>query len=150
MNTFGNLLTDWPQDHEWPLVEQMDLEHFPRPWKIGQWRSLAGPHHYLYRWNQNNKLSGFALFAHLKGDETAHLLKICLAPDCRGKGIALAFWSQIQNNLKTHGVSKVFLEVEETNLRAQGFYEKVGFSALRAMKGYYSDGENAVAMLLAL
>ncbi len=93
---------------------------------------------------------GFALFGKVDGDDTAHLFKICLTPERRGSGEAKRFWEEILLKLKSYKVAKVFLEVEESNLTAQGFYRKVGFNSLRISKGFYSDGENAVIMLLML
>lgn len=106
--------------------------------------------HLLELWEKNGDPVGFALFSYLKGDDTAHLLKICLRPSLRGTGEASLFWRDLLPKLRELGASKVFLEVEESNLAAQKFYKRQGFHLLRTIKGYYSGGENAQVMLLEL
>lgn len=150
MNTSGNLLCSWPSGQELSQLQQMESLYFPRPWTLEQWHSLVDSHHYIYRWMHHDKPVGFSLFSHVNGDETAHLLKICLIPEQRGTGASIAFWNELIAKLRANGVANVFLEVEESNLRALNFYKKIGFNTLRTVRGYYSDGENAVVMLLTL
>jgi|SRR5690606_23610017 len=140
MSTTGNLAT----------VIEMDQKHFPRPWKERDWLELDWAHHFLKLHSKENKIIGFALFAYVAGDDVAHLLKICVLPEYRGKGEAISFWQELLPELRSRGASSVFLEVEGSNLRAQSFYKKMGFAELRTIKGYYSDGENALVMLMKL
>lgn len=131
-------------------VFELDQHFFPRPWKIEDWRGLNPLHHKLFLRKEESVLLGFSLFGLLPADETAHLLKICLDPRVRGSGEALLFWGEILQELKESGVKSIFLEVEEPNLRAIAFYQKVGFSKLRTIKSYYSDGTSGVTMSLTL
>lgn len=126
-------------------ILELDREHFPRPWTEKQWRNLDPATHVLIPWP-----SGFALLALVSGDDTAHLLKICLHPSVRGHGSAVKFYEAIKTELKARGVQKIFLEVEESNLQAQNFYRKVGFQPLRVIKNFYSDGQTALTMLASL
>jgi [ribosomal protein S18]-alanine N-acetyltransferase len=124
---------------------ELDQKHFPRPWTQAQWDSADPNHHLLIEGSGR-----FALFALVHGDDTAHLLKIVLSPDLRGSGEAQVFWDELVETLKARGATKVFLEVESTNLRAQGFYRKLGFQKLREVKGFYSDGTDGVLEMLTL
>jgi len=146
MNTTGKFALKWIT----PEVIELDQRHFSRPWTNKQWEELSQNHHTLCLWNYSECLAGFALFHFLPGDETAHLLKICLAPELRGQGDASDFWGHILLLLNSKGILQIYLEVEEANHRAQNFYSKVGFKVLRTVKSYYSDGANAQMMLLIL
>jgi ribosomal-protein-alanine N-acetyltransferase len=147
MNTTGKFMgQSWDELSE---VIEFDRHHFPQPWKAEQWQELDRKHSLLFQLKQK-ELLGFALFSRVKGDDLAHLLKICLSPELRGQGLALAFWTQIVEQLRLSGVSSVFLEVEETNLRAIHFYRKIGFEPLRLIKGFYSSGAHALTMQLML
>lgn len=150
MNTTGKLEVVLKDDAHWSSLVNMDQAYFPRPWTADSWKSLDLNHHLLYAWMAGNKLAGFALFSAPRGDETAHLLKILVIPELRDSGNAGLFWEKIRDELLQNHFSSVYLEVEESNGRAQGFYRKLGFSLLRRVKSYYSDGADAVMMQLTL
>lgn len=95
-------------------------------------------------------LIGFALFHLNRWSLQAHLLKICLLDSYRGSGAAPALLKQCCELLKTMGYEEIYLEVSVLNPRAIGFYEKCGFAQLCVKKGFYSDGADAMAMLLSL
>lgn len=150
MNTTGNIKLSGPGDVDWEQIQQLDFLYFPRPWTSSDWSTLNMDHHQLLAWRQDGRLQGFALFGWVKGDDTAHLLKICLFPAKRGQGQGQAFWKELLPHLKSQGIMKVFLEVEESNLIAVAFYLKVGFETLRTVKAFYSDGTNGLMMIMTL
>lgn len=150
MNTTGRINPNWVSSIHWPEVVRFDQEFFPRPWSLKDWEGLNQDNHELFSLTEASGLTGFALFSYLKGDETAHLLKICLQPGLRGSELAQNFWDELVTLLKQQEIKNVYLEVEETNFRARGFYKKVGFQELRIVKGYYSDGTSGVMMNLTL
>lgn len=128
---------------------EMDQEHFPDPWTNIQWRELEAQHHLLFGWGDVS-IVGFALFRCVKGDDTAHLLKICLHPKLRGSGAAASFWSAILEELRAQNQVSVYLEVEQSNTQAIRFYLKQGFKQLREIPGYYSNGSAALILQLML
>ena len=130
-------------------IQELDLAHFPIPWKESDWLTLDMGQHRLWTLEEG-ELIGFALFATPAGDDTAHLLKILVVPGKRGSGIALEFWNTLAVELKKSGFSTVYLEVEKSNERARAFYQKVGFHLLREVKGYYSDGQAGLMLQLTL
>jgi ribosomal-protein-alanine N-acetyltransferase len=134
----------------WPQVLELDSGSFPRPWKISDWESLNWSHHILVISALDQELRGFALFSLIPGDETVHLLKICIKKSYRGSSEAQFFWNEITDYLKDKIVKEVFLEVEAPNLAAIKFYQKVGFVSLRTIKSFYSDGADALTMNLTL
>lgn len=150
MNIIGNFLQSGPDHLAWTEILKIDQDYFPRPWSFKDWKSLDYTCHHLLAWKLEKEIVGFALFGFIPSDDTAHLLKICMLPGRRSQGVAQEFWSEIVKWLKDKGIQKVYLEVEETNARAVGFYRKAGFLELRKVKGYYSDGVNGLMMLLTL
>jgi ribosomal-protein-alanine N-acetyltransferase len=147
MNTTGELKRLETHDQN---VQEIDRLYFPRPWKSSDWATLNLDHHRLWGLFQNHRLIGFALFHVPPQDDTAHLLKIALVPSLRGTGLAAQFWSDLAKALSKERFQRVYLEVEESNIRAQRFYLKSGFTILRRTKSYYSDGEAAIMMQLTL
>ena len=149
MSISGKLLELTPGIDDLTDIIYLDLNHFPRPWDPTEWSKLNPDNFLLYAW-QNIGLDGFALFQRVTGDETAHLLKICIDPNHRGKGLAQKLWDEIKQKLRSLDVKSVYLEVEKTNLNALKFYQKSGFLPLREIKAYYSDGTSAMTMSLTL
>ncbi len=149
MNTTGKIQELTSRDHFWEEVVNLDQKYFPRPWKQEDWDSIDLSQHALWVIESNDRAIGFALFS-TPQDETAHLLKILIIPEQWASGRAREFWNHISETLRSRGYSKVYLEVEESNGRAQGFYRKLGFQLLRRVKSYYSDGEAGVMMQLTL
>ncbi|WPU66315.1 GNAT family N-acetyltransferase [Peredibacter starrii] len=148
MNTTGNFHELGPASNL-NDVAQMDEKHFPHPWKPLDWKELDFSKHLLYSWS-GEKLEAFALFGLVPGDGTAHLYKIQIDPALQGKGVSLPFWSAILENLRQKNVKNIYLEVESSNDRAIGFYKKVGFSCLRRVKGYYSNGSDGLMLQITL
>lgn len=148
MNTTGNLL-ELSDSSDLNEIVMMDERYFPHPWKMSQWMELDFGHHLLYTWN-NKRLEGFALFSFVSGDDTAHLYKIQVDPAFQGQGVSMAFWSGIMENLRQKGAKSVYLEVESGNERAVGFYKKVGFTCLRRVKSYYSNGSDGLMLQITL
>ncbi|MBA2403182.1 MAG: ribosomal protein S18-alanine N-acetyltransferase [Bdellovibrionales bacterium] len=150
MNITGKLARLNPGHKDFAEILELDRQDFPRPWSTQDWKELNWDHHLLFAWLIENRPVGFALFSLVAGDDTAHLLKICIMPEQRGQGSAQALWNNCQQNLKSSGAGKVFLEVEVDNLPAVSFYKKLGFETLRLIKGYYSDGTDAMTMQITI
>ncbi|MES2529281.1 MAG: GNAT family N-acetyltransferase [Bdellovibrionota bacterium] len=150
MNTTGKFLAVTKGDALWSQVLILDETYFPRAWKEAEWNSVEFSRHKLWAYTHENRLVGYALFATVPGDETAHLLKILVHPEARGTQTAGLFWKEISQSLQNHHFKNVYLEVEESNERARRFYARLGFVVLRRVKSYYSDGESGVMMQLTL
>ena len=72
---------------------------------------------------------------------------ICVLPAARRKGTAEKLMREV---LKLVKVYTVFLEVEHTNLPAQGLYKKLGFEEFGKRSDYYGNGRHALLMRLQL
>ena len=130
-----------PEDLPW--VMEAD-QSFPHPWTKEAWNHLSATER-CFVLEANEKLIGYILFRHLTGANDGHLLKIFLLEETRGAGLAARLLLGACDLL---GLQEVFLEVGESNLRAQHFYLKMGFQKVHLARGFYSDGENALIMTL--
>lgn len=124
---------------------RLDRALMPFSWSETEWLEL-GPDHLLYLWHRGGEVIGLALFAANAHDDVAHLLKIAMDPDFRGTGESQQFWEEILNHWKIDSWSRIFLEVQESNLAAINFYKKVGFKELRHIPRFYSNGDGAYTM----
>lgn len=84
------------------------------------------------------------------GRDIGHVKDLAVTPDHRGRGIGRRLLRAAVARLAAQGAVVVKLEVRESNEPARGLYRSEGFSALRRVPRYYSDGEDALVMLLDL
>jgi [ribosomal protein S18]-alanine N-acetyltransferase len=140
MNTSGELYK----------VIEIDHKYFPWPWTQEQWLQLDSQQYHLSLLKIGPNVAGFSLFHYLEGDQSAHLIKICVEPSWRGSSYVHEFWKDLVEGLRKKGMTQIYLEVAESNIRAQSFYRKQGFLELRKAKAFYSSGESALIMIMAL
>jgi ribosomal-protein-alanine N-acetyltransferase len=76
-----------------------------------------------------------------------HVVSIAVLPEYRRRGIATALMLRAMDTMKNkYGASEVYLEVRVSNEPAIRLYEKLGFTKVRILRGYYLDGEDAYLM----
>ena len=79
-----------------------------------------------------------------------HLIHIATHPAARRKGAARALMAALIDRATEHKCRLVLLEVRRSNRSAIRLYRAMGFSAMGVRRGYYTDGEDAVEMMLTL
>jgi ribosomal-protein-alanine acetyltransferase len=83
--------------------------------------------------------------------EEAEVLNLAVRQENRGKGEGRALLERLLEEYKGAGVSRVFLEVRESNEGAIGFYERWEFRVIGTRKDYYQGPvESALVMELSL
>ena len=80
------------------------------------------------------------------GDE-AEILNLALTERHRRKGEGGALLTAAMETLRSQGVSRVFLEVRESNHAAKAFYYKHGFSKTGRREGYYRNPAEAAVVM---
>ena len=73
--------------------------------------------------------------------DEADVLNVAVLDNYRCKGIGNSLISNLLNELKLKGVSKVFLEVRSKNVNAINLYFKNGFTKISVRKNYYGDDD---------
>ncbi len=91
------------------------------------------------------KLSGFIIGRQV-GDE-AEILNLAVAPLARRKGEGGALLRAAMEEFRERGVSRVFLEVRESNVTGITFYEGRGFFKSGRRASYYRDPEEAAIVM---
>ena len=91
--------------------------------------------------------NGFVVYRAV-ADE-AEIITIGVHPDARRAGIASAMLVVAEQDLRAHGIRKLFLEVAATNTPARKLYERAGFHQIGIRPKYY-DGIDAIMMEKAL
>jgi [ribosomal protein S18]-alanine N-acetyltransferase len=84
-----------------------------------------------------NGLTGFLIARQVA--EEAEVLNLAVLTEARRKGQASALLAAACDRFRGSGVTRVFLEVRESNQPAIAFYRKHGFIASGRRKTYYRD-----------
>lgn len=79
--------------------------------------------------------------------EDGELLNVATLPEMRKMGIAKKLMDKMISLMKEKNVTRILLEVRESNVPAKTLYEKYGFSPIAVRKNYYTKPlENAIVM----
>jgi ribosomal-protein-alanine N-acetyltransferase len=79
--------------------------------------------------------------------DEAEILNLAVVKESRRRGEGSALLEAALEEFRARGVSRVFLEVRDSNEPALAFYRKHGFSKMGRREGYYRDPfESAIVM----
>ncbi len=79
-----------------------------------------------------------------RGRVSGHIYSIAVHPMFRKKGVGTALMEVIIRSFMNARAHEVYLECRKSNLIAQRFYKKLGFSPVGVIKSYYTNGEDAI------
>jgi len=82
--------------------------------------------------------------------DEAEIITMGVLPDYCGKGIGTALLMRMIEVVKQRGAHKVFLEVLDKNIAAQGLYKKIGFMEVGVRENYYENKHDAHVLVLDL
>ncbi len=88
--------------------------------------------------------SGYACFRLAAGE--AELLRVAVAPEERGRGLARQLIAAGFERLRAAGVASCFLEVRPANASALALYHALGFEPRGRRRAYYRDGSDALVL----
>ena len=88
------------------------------------------------------KVVGFMIYELHKNK--LHILNFAVHPAWRRMGVGAQMVAKLISKLSSHRRTRITLEVRETNLPAQLFFQKQEFRAVRVLRSFYEDsGEDA-------
>ena len=89
---------------------------------------------------------GIALVRQHKRGVTGRIYSLAVDETHRGKQIGAKLLDGMVDQLSTRGVTKVYLEVEQTNTPAIALYERHGFRPIGKLPNYYGGNRDGVHM----
>ena len=99
----------------------------------------------LFTATLDNQIAGYICLFHLF--EEGELLNIAVKPDFRKRGIAQQLINKMFELFKQKDVTRITLEVRESNTNAKNLYLKNGFKPIGIRKNYYTSPlENGIVM----
>ena len=122
------------------------------PWSrdhfLGEWEKPYSTTWVLTDDETDTRILGYAVFWVL--DDSVEILNIAVALENRGLGFAKLFLQRIIREGLARGAKRLILDVRKSNLPAVGLYQRAGFAITQYRKAFYSNGEDAYHMTLAL
>jgi ribosomal-protein-alanine N-acetyltransferase len=92
-----------------------------------------------------NRVIGFMIYELHK--TRLHILNFAVASSFRRLGVGAQMIEKLINKLSQQRRQEIVLEVRETNLAAQKFYQSQGFRAVSVLRSHYADSaEDAYVM----
>ena len=76
-----------------------------------------------------------------------HIMNLAVMPKLRKQGIGKKLVARTEREFILVGASSIQLEVRESNVGAQEFYEKIGYRKVLTIAEYYANGEDAIIMM---
>jgi ribosomal-protein-alanine N-acetyltransferase len=136
----------WMIRRDMPEVLQTEQESFEFAWTEEDFlRCLRQRNCIGMVAEQGEKVVGFMIYELHKAK--LHILNFAVNPGQRRLGIGSQMVAKLISKLSSHRRTRITLEVRETNLPAQLFFQKQGFKAVRVLRNYYEDtGEDAFLM----
>jgi ribosomal-protein-alanine N-acetyltransferase len=93
----------------------------------------------------DNAIAGF-LIAHRRRGGVGHVITIDVDAPYRRSRVGTLLMEEAERRLREQGCSAVTLETAVDNVAAISFYMKRGYSITHTLRGYYSNGLDALVM----
>lgn len=133
----------------------MPIEHaaYPVPWSRGNFiDSLVAGYVADKLLGADGHWRGY--YVAMPGVAEMHLLNLTVAPEHQGRGHARSMLDALVARCRARGDTQLWLEVRQSNLRAQALYLRYGFRQMGLRRGYYpvprGPREDAIVMSLDL
>jgi ribosomal-protein-alanine N-acetyltransferase len=91
----------------------------------------------------NRELLGKAVVFYRRGSDIARLYSIAVGARARGRGVAKALLTAVEQASHMRGSRRLRLEVRQDNAAAIALYERAGYRRFAARAHYYEDGADA-------
>lgn len=127
-------------------VARLEAEIFSDAWSESSIRStLAQRQTILLTAFDDKKLIGYLMLYYVL--EESEIARIAVNPDYRRQGVGGRMLLELKDLCADNGISKILLDVRESNASARAFYEEHGFAEDGIRKGFYSTPqEDAILM----
>ena len=142
------------EDKDLPQVMEIENSCFLHPWKESDLLYEIHENPVSNVWVIEYSSSAFGLkqivgfIDYWVTFDSGTICQIAVHPDIQHSGVGSEMMNEVIRDAKVKKVRTLTLEVRESNVKAINFYKKHGFVISHTKPGYYSNGENAIYMIL--
>jgi ribosomal-protein-alanine N-acetyltransferase len=128
-------------------VGALESVSFGSPWRTSSYaRAIGDPNQHFFVAEQDGHIVGYTGF--WVENQSAHIAKLAVHPDCRRRGIASALLEHMLDAIRRLGLGRAHLEVRRGNAAAQALYRQFGFRFERVQpQAYPNDREDALVLV---
>ena len=133
-----------------PAICAIEDNSFPTPYPTSLLERLLEDcfESFFVATDEVGKLVGYCVCSLSR--ESAHLISIAVQTDYRRRRVATTLLHRAIEFLIEQSIVELQLEVNLKNVDAVSLYSKLGFEIIEVLKGYYSDGSDAIRMRLTM
>lgn len=117
------------------------------PWSRGNFADSLAAGHSAWVGRENGLLAGYGLL--MMAVDEAHLLNLSVLPEFQRRGLGSDFLGHLFRVAKSHGGTRMLLEVRPSNESGLALYRRFLFSEIGRRRGYYAAAtgrEDAIVM----
>ena len=129
-----------------PAVSEIEKASFSQPWSgQGFWDALANENAVFFVAEEEGTngcgdcvpaiLGYVGMYVSIDEGE---ITNVAVASQFRGKGVGKALIQELLSYAATHKVTRIVLEVRQSNAPAIGLYTRFGFEKVGTRKGFYA------------
>ncbi len=128
----------WMVRRDMPKVLSIDRESFGNPWSEEDFISALRQTNCIGMVAEHGlTVVGFMVYELHK--TRLHVLNFAVNKKCRRRGVGEQMISKLVSKLSCERRNRIVLEVRETNLDAQLFFQAMGFRAVAVVRDFYHD-----------
>ena len=144
-NTFSSITVKLTVKENIPEIAKLEKICFSTPWSEASLLEALDNGTTLFTAFYNKTIAGYMGISCILDE--GYITNIAVFPNFRKKGIATAMLKNCINLAKEKKLAFISLEVRESNKKAIGLYEKLGFKTVGVRKNFYTNPcENAKIM----
>ena len=132
---------------DFPALSELDSACFSVPWGRDSFRMLLSDACEPYGAFEGDRLIGFGYILCIVDD--AELLRLAVREDCRRQGVARKLMEKLKETARERGLTRMSLEVRESNAPAKALYESLGFEQVGTINNYYRQPKENACLLSA-
>jgi len=140
-----------PEDLE--EVYEIERSSFPDAWPKSQLRLYRPPQAQFLVATLGEEVVGYVIGKversledrlFFSSGKVGHVLNIAVLPELRRSGIGTRMMAALEELFRREGAERVRLEVRDSNLGAQRFYEELGYRIKKRSRLYYGDEDGII------
>jgi ribosomal-protein-alanine N-acetyltransferase len=133
-------------------ILRIERASFSDPWPYAAFESLLDAPAFFVAVADDGAVLGYVVGDVMPnhGHDIGHIKDLAVRPDARGSGLGRRLLRTALSRLVVVGAAVVKLEVREGNEAARSLYRDEGFEPTRRIPRYYTDGEDALLLVVDL
>jgi len=132
------------RDSDVDAVTAIEQRAHPFPWTRGNFVDSLKAGHSAWVFREGGALAGYGVLM-MTVDE-AELLDITVVPECQRRGLGGALLDRLFDVARSHGATRMLLEVRPGNESGLALYRRFGFAEIGRRRAYYHGKEDAIVM----